>query len=837
MNTRQGTDKNMAKQDKRSRNTPRGQQRKSSDQSHPADQPAALTGAQEAEVQTLLARVPALAEALRNTPAEDLAALSTQLAPIEAADESVQHAFATRLGDVRGPQASAAAEVANALGELAASREVARAARRARLRLRSAGALPTLALVASPGNPTPVAASVTSTAPRAALPRVVVEARQQPQLVEAHVTRSRDEGELALILAWQEGSDPGFVRGAVLAIDFWRSGVQSMRLTSPMRRQRFLEETVHDLRGQEQRETVEITWAQARRLLREALDVNAWLGVEPDPEYRRHQAFITSRLLDVPDTDEARVAVAEEDARAAREGDRPYIAADLEPDEVVANWLGAWTFRDYGLAYDLLADDHPQHRGQSRDEYTALRRQWAGEAKPAALRLTLVREQAQRASALWVPGAAGTVGAGARRDVEAFWSATLTDTPIGGMLDELPLATLTSAETGRHWYWTGYTVERDREAGVWRIARSRDEGAASQALSVEELQQRIQQAHAEAEKITATPPVETDAEATEQALRTLTGAFTSALHYDDVLIVKLPLDETLYRQAVQDAESIGSYERAAALLERMRARFPGQAHTSSELGIQYYLMAMQVARLGDAAAERLWLDRATAAFEQAIAIEPAAEYYQALGEIKLQQGHATQAIAQLRQAIALDPSRAGAHASLANALMGEVSGENLDETVPLAEPGEAEQRQRIHTAGRAALAELREAATLDRGLPRLYARMGAIYEVMSQPDDALVAFQQAVQQDPTDVETRLALGSLLIQHRQYEQATRELEEGARIAPQHLGIRLMLAASYIEQRRWREAERELNFVDELRPGLPQVADLRTHMERHKKGLED
>lgn len=782
-----------------------------------------MTEAQEAETRALLERVPDLAGALRAAQAEGRDAQAQRLAPVVAADEAVQLVFAARLGDVRGPEATAAAEVALALGELGAAREVARTARRALMRLRSAGAAPALEIAAGP------APSVAATPPPLVAPAA-------PRLVEAHVTRTRDEGDLVMILAWQEGADPGIVRGCVLTIDFWRSGVQSLELTSPMRRQRFLEETVHGLRAGEQHETVEITWAQARRLLQEALAVNEWLGVEPDAEYRRHQTLITARLLDAPDSDEAREAIAEEEARAAREGDRPYVATDLEPDEVVANWLGAWTFRDYGLAYDLLADDHALHQGQTREEFIAVRRGWADEAKPASLRLTLVREQAQRASALWVPGAAGTIGAGGRRDLEAFWSITLTESPVGGMLDELPLATISSAETGRHWYWTGYTVERDRAAGVWRIARSRDEGAASQALSVEELQQRMQRAREETEKITAAPPPQADTEAVENALRALTGALTAGLHYEDALIVKLPLDEALYRQAVQDAESIGSYERAAALLERMRTRFPGQARTSSELGVQYYLMAMQVARLGDADAERLWLDRATGAFEQAVRIEPAAEYLQALGEIRLQQGYATQAVARLREAIAQDASRAGAHASLANALMGEVSGENLDDPTALSSLAEGERTARIQAAGRAALAELREAARLDRALPHLFARMGAIYDVLGQPEDALLAFQEAVRQDPADVEARMTLGSLLLGTKQYEAGVGELEEAARLAPQHIGVRVMLAAGYIEQQRWREAERELNFVDEVRPGLPQVADLRTRMARLKRGRE-
>src|SRR5262249_42090150 len=186
---------------------------------------------------------------------------------------------------------------------------------------------------------------------------------------------------------------------------------------------------------------------------------------------------------------------------AERAGDRRYLAPNLEPEEVVGNWLGAWSFGDFGLAYDLLADDNALQRGHTRAEFIALRRQWMDEAKPAALRLTLVREQAQRAGALWVPGGAGIVAPGERKDLEAFWSLVLHETPIAGQLDEMPLATLASQETGRHWYWTGYTVARESASGLWLISRNRDEGAASQALTVDELQRRIQEAHNAVEQI------------------------------------------------------------------------------------------------------------------------------------------------------------------------------------------------------------------------------------------------------------------------------------------------------------------------------------------------
>lgn len=781
---------------------------------------APLTEEQERQVEALLAGIPPLADALRAAAPEGRDAVASHLAEIEAASEPAQLAFATRLGDARGPSAQVAVEVAHALGELATNRDVAREARRSRIRLRSAGALPTLDLAA---------ASRISTAAEVA---PVVESLA-PQLVESHVSQTREEGEVSLILAWQEGNDPDIVRGCALLLDFWRDGVRDFSLSAPMTRRRFMSETSAAIREEHEASLLPITWSQARHLLQEALGVNAWRGTEPDPEYRRHQSLLQTRVLDVPDTDDARAAVADEEARYGREGDRPYMASDLEPDELVANWLGQWCFGDYGAAYDLLADDNPIRRELARDEYVARRRQWADEAKPAGMRLTLVREQEQRASALWVPGAAGAIAPGGRHDIEAFWSITLAESPLGGLIAELPLATLSSQETGRHWYWTAYTVERDRATGVWRVARIRDEGATIQALNIEELQKRVEEARATAEKIVQSPPPEPTSDVAEQTLRDLTGALTSALHYQDALISRLPLDESLYRASVTDAQVLRGHERAAAVLERMLGRFPGQADTSFELGLQYYLVATQVARTGDIAAEHIWLDRAARALTQAAETDPTAEHLQGLGEILARQGYFTQAVARLREAIARDPSRASAHSDLADALMAEVGGDNLDGLASAAQGSPDEQSPRVAAAAHAALAELREAARLDRNLPGLHSRMGAIFDVLGQPEDALLAFQEAVRHDPDDPEARYTLGTLYLSRGQTAEALSELEAAARLSPMAPAIRINLAACYIAMERWRDAERELDFVDEIRPGMPQVAELRSRLARHRK----
>lgn len=791
---------------------------------HEAPQPSALTEAQQARLASLVTEVPDLARAVREAISAGRAAVLHQLAPVTGADVTVARALAVRLGEARGASAQDAADIAQALGELEPRKEVAREARRARLRLRSAGAHPSITL--PPPAPVGAPARLPDREPELlAFPPLHL---LGPRLIEGYATRNREQGEISLILGWQEGGDPNRLRGYLLELSFWQSGVREFARMEPMSRTHFLAETVERLTAETQVEVVPVTWAQARRLVLQALTVNEWRGAAPNPEFQRHRKEIDARLLAEPQTLERQAEVEDEVRRCAAEGDRRYIAKDLEPEDVVANWVGAWSFGDYALTYDLLSVDHPIRQRETRDDYIALRRQWADDAEPGSLRVTVVREQERRASALWVPSAAGAL-AGERKDVEAFWSIVLRESPLGGQLEELPMGTLISAETGRHWFWTGYTLSHERAASLWLISRARDEGATSQALTIEELQRRVQEAHEAVDQITHQEPPDPRSEKAQEVLQALTGTLTAALHYSDALMVRLPLDEAVYHAAIQDADSLGNHERAAALYEKMRGRFASDQQVRYGLGAEQYLTAEQYERLGQLEASEAWIARAIATLEGVATDDPIPEHLQALGEILTHSGHFSRAESRLREAIQLDPQRALSYSDLADALMGRVGNENLDEPLPL----DLAERQRT---AREALAQLREAHRLDSTIPGIFSRMGAIYEVLEQHDDALVAFEEAVRHDPGDAEAHYTLGSLYLKRKQPERALPLMETAVQLSPVSISFRLGLASCYALLNRLPEATRELDLIDRLQPGLPQVAELRSILKGGERGSE-
>ncbi|HEX6540204.1 MAG TPA: tetratricopeptide repeat protein [Ktedonobacterales bacterium] len=815
----------MARSDRRS---PQQRTRKQAGGTRDRHELSPLTDEQQSALAALAAGTPALAKELHAAQSGGRDELTGALEPLDDQDLEVMLAYAAQLGTVRGPEARDAADVAQALGELAARREIAREARRSRLRLRSAGFPSSLTI--PPGPPAIIATDgheLTPPLPPVTAP-VTPLGRWRKQLVEALATRSRESGEVALVLAWQEGIDPDTVRGYSLALDFWRGGVSGYSASEPMSRRQFRREIADSLQMDGQRvPTVSLTWAGARRLLQEALEVNAWRGIEPHEDFQEHRALIGERLLAEPDgDDEAQAAIAEEEERFAREGDRRLIRNDLEAEESLANWLGAWCFGDYGLAWDLLSDDNPLRRESTREEYISLRRQWAKEADPGGLRLTLIREQQQRASALWVPGTAGRLTGGTGKDQEAFWSLVLRETPLAGQIDEMPLATLTSPETGRHWYWTAYTVARDTSSGLWLISKIRDEGAASQALTPEELQKRIKENRDSAEQTAQSLPENPRDPRAMEAVRSVTGALAAVLHYDDALILKLPLDESVYRNAIEDARTMNNHERAAALLERMLGRFADNARTRFELGAEQYLVAEQYAAQGEEEAATAWLDRAIATMSVVVEKDRTAEHLQGLAELQARRGRAREAEGNMREALKLDASRASLHADLASVLMARVSGEGLEEQEKLTE----EQQEPLI---RESLAELRQAAQLDATLPGIFTRMGAIYELQGQSEDARLSYEEALRRNPEDATAHYALGSLLLGRKEDAEALPHFEEAVRIEPLAISFRLGLATGLTAMQRTREATRELDLIDRLQPNLPQVRELRAILARQQR----
>jgi len=721
--------------------------------------PRTLDAAAKQTIQELLDQLPHLSQQLRQS--KDRKAAYQALAPIERQSSSTAFAFAEALASRRSAEA---ADVALALSELSQQHTLRKEGKRALVRLRSAGIAPDFAVPASEA-PAP-------------------EQRQRPFYL-GYVTQTREQGELQLSLAWYENQAAGDVRGLVLLLEFWRAGVKDFFLTDVTTTRRFQQDFSKQNRAGAQLPTVTCTLAQARQLVQEALSINTWRKTPLPDAYKRHYAMIRELLLDASISEEEEQAV-------AQEGDRPWIAPDLEPEEVVANALGAWSFGDYGLVYDLLADEHPARRAQTRDEYIQQRRQWANEADPASLRVLLLRERAASEQGLWVPGG---IRSGARKEVEAFWSLLLKDSPLGGQMEELPMASVINRDTDRHWYWTSYTLTQ--QVGVWRISRQRDEGLQAQGLPITDLQQRVKAQTEAANQIAESKP--TTEEEAEEATRTLFGAVATSLHSSDALIARLPLDRAPYDQAVLDARSIGQYERAAAYYQKMLDRFGDRGRLLTQLGIMQYLAGEREMQEGNQTNAQRWWDSASASLEEAVSLSPTADTYQALAELRMRANRLEEAEQLIRQALELDPQRAERW-------------------------GELGSIQMSRNDARAALESYQQAAQRNPDLPRLYLHIGRAYHALGERENARLAYEEAIHRTPTDTEALNNLAALL-ETQDSARAIDLLERAATLAPSAALYHANLAALLLRTGATKRGKAELELAERLDPSNPAVRQVR------------
>ncbi|HEY7357135.1 MAG TPA: tetratricopeptide repeat protein, partial [Ktedonobacterales bacterium] len=530
-----------------------------------------------------------------------------------------------------------------------------------------------------------------------------------------------------------------------------------------------------------------ISQVQARSLVQEALEINTWRKTPLPDAYKRHYATIRDLLLNADISEEEEQAI-------ARQGDRSWIARSLEAEELVANALGAWSFGDYGLFYDLLADEHASRRAQTRDEFIQLRRQWVSEAEPASLRVLLLREQAagQAQSSLWVPTG---IHAGGRKDVEVFWSLLLKDSPVGGQVEELPMATIINRETGRHWYWTAYTlVQQD---GVWRISRQRDEGLLAQGIPIPDLQQRVKDLSEEANRIAQSQPA-TEEEA-EEATRNLFGTVATALHLNDALMARLPLDRAPYDQAALDARSIGQYERAAAYYEKMLDRFGDRPRLLTQLGIMRYLAGERDLQEGNQAGAQRWWDSASTALEEALALAPTADTYQALAELRLRANRLEEAEQFIRQALELDDVRAERWGELGSIQMNR---------------GDA----------RAALESFQQAARRNPDLPGIQFHIGRAYRSLGESENARLAYEEAIRRNPGDTEAYNNLAAVLEEHNP-ARAIELVERAVALAPNVALYHANLAALLLKSGSVKRAKAELETAERLDPANPVARQVR------------
>lgn len=621
-----------------------------------------------------------------------------------------------------------------------------------------------------------------------------------PRFWKGYVTETREEGEIEVVLCWEQGFEYSEARLMAFILDFWGAGVK--QFTTEVGSKRHIDARINVSKanyskasGKEIRIT-DCTLAEGRRLVQEALSVNAWRGTTPSKDYRNSLPTVQQLLLKAPDVGVDRGST--------------FINPELDPDEVVGNFIGGWALGDYGLCFDLLAGESTLREGLSRDEWIDLRRKWADEAHPARFEMSFLRERERSQQSIWLPSSVLGDRLSTQREVEMGWSLELADTPLSGTLLEMPMGTAVYKETGRRWFWTSYRLVQEDQA--WRIQTMTDEGASAQGLPISELQQRLQTNDDRIREIVEThPPAKTG---TEPYYEEIIWRTVQVLHYDDALLVKLPLDRRIYDDAFNRAQGLQLADRAIVYLESIVQHFP----KAYDIGVMLRHLGIAQANLSQHYKQYDMNERsehffslAVESLQKSIAVDNAPLGHIVLAELLMTRDQDEKAIAELQFAKSLTSDRdeeAQIESDLANIAM---------------------MRQKYDEA----IAHFKRVAEINPNYKGIWLNIGLAYRRQQNYDEAEAYYQRALEAQPDDLPIYAELGTLYLATRQLDKALETIERGLRYHPNSAHLRALLAAIYLEKGDRRQAQAALVEAERINPDLEMVQAVREMLYKKRK----
>lgn len=731
-----------------------------------------LSTTEQTQVQALFATYHQVSASLHASTSQ--ADVENALHEITSASLSVQFAFIKLLAT---EQQTEAADILTGLYISVPQKDLRKEARRALLRLESTKIYPQWK------------------APTPQQPAVLTTTENPPRFWKGWITVSREQGEIQLILCWEQGNDYREIRTLMFLLDFWFTGVKDA--INELLTKRQLEERLSQLRhALAETETVlaECTLAEGKRVLQEALAV-ATAHERPLPEdYRTAFPLINTLILQAEPADE--------DHHLA------YISSDLEPQEVALNFIGAWSFGDFGLAYDLLTTNNELRTDLTRAEWISQHQAWQKEAQPARMQLGFTHEAEARASALWLPTSLVSRQP-AQKEFEIGWSLELLTTQLSGTLKEMPLGTTVNKETNRHWFWNRYKLVREND--VWRIQDIKDEGLALQQVSIEDLQAQIK-THTNTIEAIAQQSQQSQSDDMQGMIDEVAWRLTITQHYFDTLITKLPLDYQVVNEVYNLAILAGNPERAVAYLERMTQRFSDQkndnlrrlAATLVGLAHSYESADMQPRVLH-------LLARAETILREQITHEEHPDTYILLGELLLSEQKNDEAETFLRKASSFDlkPEQT---------VMLEAGLGNI-----------AVRREQFLDA----MVHYQHITQLDPDYPGIWFNLGFTQRHLGQLQEAEKSYQEAIRTEPDDRRAYTDLAAIYMQTERGQQARTLLEQALRHHPDDGYLHAILASTLAVLGEQRAAERTLDEAIRLGADPELVQRIRQQFRDTKK----
>lgn len=513
----------------------------------------------------------------------------------------------------------------------------------------------------------------------------------------------------------------------------------------------------------------------------------------------------------------------------------------LEGENIVEHFLSYWSEGEFEAAYDLLAITSPLRQNLSRDEWVARRTTWAAEAQPARPQVDVgygLEPELEELDDDLDESA---------EELDAFWSLEMQDVASSSGIPELPTATLTYTETGRHWFWASYTfLQEDDEL---RIYNMQDKGAEALQLSVDELRQRIQEIadeisamseelededdeddndeESEAGIVESEQEEDEDDELEDDELVGLDmeelGWFTKqSMHYCDALIAQQPQDETAYALATQQATILRELERAMAYSSLVAERFPElRAEALRALGLVATELASDEEEVFDDYDETE--NTVIASNNRFISIAEKA----------------------LRDSIAADGSSVASYLLLADLLMEQDRQEDARTVLEQAQKVATEPRDiasievgrarlaRLQDTPEAALTHFQRAADLAPDLPQVWYNIGDLQLSLEQTAAAERSLLKSVQLDPATTEAYADLATIYMEQNKEGAALKILEQGLTENPFSVDLMAEQAMIYLHKGDIRKAEALISEAESIDSEAEIVIVIRQVIEAQKE----
>ena len=732
-----------------------------------------------------------------------------------------------------------AADVLLAVNTFAPLKEVRKEARRSLIRMEGARLYPHWT---PPSPPVPVVAGTLSTSS----PIEEIPSPDSLRFWKGQFTDTRITGEMQLILFWEQVANPKEIRTVGFLLEFFRDGVKDFFTEVRSKRQveKLMERTKEQFGNVR---LVDCSLADGKRLVEEALEVNQQYGTKPHPDYTRNLSLVRNLLLDAPD-----------DASASKESNpdqQPTLRLDearnlldqlmeieLDPEEMVAGFLDTWLRGDYEAAYEALAKDSPLRAGLTSEEWVAHRRLWAEQAQPTQGKSEIayrhdddlddddLDDDEESEEEITVPSVFETETIDTAPEVEAFWSLVLTDTEAVSELKELPQATVVYKATGRHWFWTKYTLVR--EENEWRILTMIDAGAEALQLPQEELQQQLAEivefASEQLDLVEAIADEEKEAEVEEELddgeeeedfadlefeelaehFEEMMWVTSRAMHYTDALIAQTPDDASLYDMGYDQATAIQENERAAAYIEMQAERFPAlRGEALRKLAMAQLNIAATYEENDDEERAYSFIEEAEKTLRASIATDNASMGRILLAQTLITQNKQLEEAKQLLQEVLAQQEIDPTESTLAEAGLGTIA--QTQENFELA------------------LQHYQRAAAISSDLPSIWFNIGLMQRQLGQLEEAEQSYRRSIEESPTETGAYVDLAGIYTDNSDLDAAEEVLEEGLEVNPDAADLLAGMALVYINKGNLRNAKEYLDDAEDIDPDLDIVQVVRQY----------